>query len=287
MAPLTNWFMAICFTLSHMGYRHQLIYNYPTSPDSGGRLWLGFVNIFLTCILIGEFTLTGLLALKKATIAVPMMFPLLVGTILFNMYIKQQHFTVPNRLSSRDCLKKDLKNQAGEGMSFDFVRGAYVQPALQSKAYVFPPNLADKHKTGIPDDNDNDNVESDIEADWRDVPNYDTDRMGEEMQLHMYVDSIERSNGTEMYEVQHSAEESTIKHEDSARKKKTKKKRKNDVDEELQLHENVDSLERYGRDMYEVKQSAKYIVKLKDSEPKKKAKKTKKASRKKGISEPS
>jgi hypothetical protein len=108
--------------------------------------------------------------------------------------------------------------------------------------------------------------------------------MGEEMQLHMYVDSIERSNGTEMYEVQHSAEESTIKHEDSARKKKTKKKRKNDVDEELQLHENVDSLEPYGRDMYEVKQSAKYVVKLKDSEPKQKTKKTKKASRKKGIS---
>jgi hypothetical protein len=152
-----------------------------------------------------------------------MMFPLLVGTILFNMYIKQQHFTVPNRLSSRDCLKKDLQNQGREGMSFDFVRRAYVQPALQSKAFVFPVNLDDKHKAGQRDDNDA--LESDVEADSRDAPQYDFDDMDEEMQLHVNVDSIERY-GTDMSEVKQSVEESTVKHKDIERKKKTKKKTK-------------------------------------------------------------
>jgi hypothetical protein len=72
----------------------------------------------------------GLLALKKAGIASILMFPLIIITILFNAYIRQQHFRVTENLTSRECLKTDLQNSS---LDFDlsFVKDAYVQPELQ------------------------------------------------------------------------------------------------------------------------------------------------------------
>lgn len=122
------------------GYRHQLVYIYPSTPDSGGRLWLGFVGISQSCMLVAEFTLLGVLSLKRATLAAPFMFPLIIVTILFNFYIRQQHFFVTGRLPSRNCLKQDIRNQSEE-MNFDFVRGKYLQPALQSKEDAYPENM--------------------------------------------------------------------------------------------------------------------------------------------------
>lgn len=141
LAPAANWFLAFCFCIMISGYRHQLIFNYPAYPDSGGQLWVGFIGIALTCMLIAEFTLLGLLALKKATIAAPLMFPLIITTILFNFYVRQRHFLVSSRLPSRTALKKDLKNQEQGRMDMSFVTGKYLQPALQSVEEVYPENF--------------------------------------------------------------------------------------------------------------------------------------------------
>jgi hypothetical protein len=84
-------------------------------------------------------TVTGLLALKKAGIASILMFPLLIITVLFNAYIKQQHFRVTENLTSRECLKTDLQKSS---LDLSFVKGAYVQPELQAKD-VFPENLSE------------------------------------------------------------------------------------------------------------------------------------------------
>jgi hypothetical protein len=51
-------------------YRHQFFYVYPSNGDSGGKLWANFVSILIICIFIAEITIVGLLALKKAGIAV-------------------------------------------------------------------------------------------------------------------------------------------------------------------------------------------------------------------------
>jgi hypothetical protein len=141
MAPITNWFLAFCFVIMISGYRHQLVFNYPPTPDSGGELWIGFIGIAQTCMLIAQFALVGFLALKKATIAAPFMFPLIIITMLFNVYVRQRHFLVSRRLPSRAALKTDLQNQAAGVLNMSFVRGKYVQPALQSKDEVYPENF--------------------------------------------------------------------------------------------------------------------------------------------------
>jgi hypothetical protein len=44
MAPITTFFLAFCFLLAGIGYRNQFFYNYPTTPDSGGKLWSNFIR---------------------------------------------------------------------------------------------------------------------------------------------------------------------------------------------------------------------------------------------------
>jgi hypothetical protein len=146
MAPITNWFLALCFVIMGSGYRHQLWFIYPATPDSGGKLWTGFIGIALVGMIIAEIALIGFLALKKAALAVPFMVPLLVVTLLFSAYIRQQHFLVASRLSSRAALQKDLKNHERSRLDLSFVRGKYVQPALQSKEDTFPENYGDSRE---------------------------------------------------------------------------------------------------------------------------------------------
>lgn len=71
------------------------------------------------------------MGLKQATIATPLMFPLIAITVLFNAYVRQQHFRVTEFLPSRACLKTDLQN----GPEFDlrFLKDAYLQEELRTK----------------------------------------------------------------------------------------------------------------------------------------------------------
>jgi hypothetical protein len=85
----------------------------------------------------------GLLALKKAGIASILMFPLIIITVLFNAYIRQQHFRVTENLTSRECLKTDLQNS---NLDLSFVKGAYVQPELQ---HVFPETPSDNREVPL------------------------------------------------------------------------------------------------------------------------------------------
>lgn len=67
-----------------------------------------------------------------------MMVPLIIITLLFNAYLRQQHYRVANYLPSHDCMIADVRNA---GMDLTFLDGSYVQPELQDKE-VFPENLS-------------------------------------------------------------------------------------------------------------------------------------------------
>jgi hypothetical protein len=85
-------------------------------------------------------SVVGLLALKKAAIASPMLIPLIVVTVLFNAYIRQQHFRVAEHLPSRECLQKDVQN--GQDFDLSFTTNAYLQPELREKI-KHPEDLTD------------------------------------------------------------------------------------------------------------------------------------------------
>ena len=79
ISPLTNFIVAFVFLGLQTLLRHQFVYIYPTVPDSGGKLFENFIKIMVTCMIIAEITLLGLLGLKKASVASPLFIPLLVS----------------------------------------------------------------------------------------------------------------------------------------------------------------------------------------------------------------
>jgi hypothetical protein len=50
------WVLLFCFGYMGIAFRHQFTYIYPTSPDSGGKLWTNFIRTLLVCMLIAEIT---------------------------------------------------------------------------------------------------------------------------------------------------------------------------------------------------------------------------------------
>ena len=56
ISPLTNFFLAFVFLALGTILRHQFIFVYPTVPDSGGKLWVGFIKIMVTCMLVAQVT---------------------------------------------------------------------------------------------------------------------------------------------------------------------------------------------------------------------------------------
>lgn len=70
-----------------------------------------------------------------------MMIPLIVVTILFNAYLRQQHFRVAEYLPSRECLKADISN--GPDFDLSFTKDAYLQEELKEKR-VYPVNVSDE-----------------------------------------------------------------------------------------------------------------------------------------------
>jgi hypothetical protein len=92
-------------------------------------------DVFLThnCVSL----VVGLLLLKKSAIAVPLMVPLIVITVLFSSYIKQMHFRVAEYLPVHACKKVDASNP-----DLCFLDKAFTQPELQDK--ILLPDVDDK-----------------------------------------------------------------------------------------------------------------------------------------------
>eukprot|EP00536_Pseudo-nitzschia_multiseries_P006000 jgi/Psemu1/239012/estExt_Genewise1.C_1230035 len=141
LAPITSIFVFLCFLFMGATYRHQFIFVYPTLPDSGGKLWIQFMQIVPVSLIIAEVTIVGFLALKNAPVAYSLMLPLLYVTVLFNVYIRQKHFAVANFLPGCVCVEADSRNNADGPMDMRFLTNQYQQPELRDKE-VYPSNAS-------------------------------------------------------------------------------------------------------------------------------------------------
>merc|ERR1711971_877514 len=92
VSPVMSYFMLLCFGILSVVYRHQLIYIYTAEKDDGGKMWPRMILLLISCIFMAEITLFGILSLRKGFIAATSLFPLIAATILFVLYIHQEHF---------------------------------------------------------------------------------------------------------------------------------------------------------------------------------------------------
>jgi len=129
LSPLISYVLAFAFFVMEVGNRNQFFYIYPSTPDSGGRIWMEFITICLCCMPIAESILLAATGLGQATGAFYMLIPLLVTTILFVIYIRFRYFPIFVHLPSEDCAESDARNRTECG-DFGFVLSKYRQPAL-------------------------------------------------------------------------------------------------------------------------------------------------------------
>jgi calcium permeable stress-gated cation channel len=138
IAPITSVVLCFCFLLLESGYRYQFVHNYPKAHDSGGRIWKFFITFTLISMVIAQLTLIGILSLKQSHYAGPAMGPLFAITILFILFINDQHAKVSEFLPTRDCILKDSENMENPNFNMNFVKNAYLQPSLRNSEPIEP-----------------------------------------------------------------------------------------------------------------------------------------------------
>ena len=132
MAPVTPYFTLFVFGLLAIGFRHQFIFIYPPANDSGGKLWLNYTKLSIICMIVAEIVLFAVILLKESFIAAILLVPLIVVTILFDIYFKRRHYYITKYLPLRDCAIVDSDNESRRMMN-EWLKGAYLQPALKEK----------------------------------------------------------------------------------------------------------------------------------------------------------
>ena len=101
-------------------------------------MWSSAIMLLITCMIVSEITLIGMIFLKKAFIAGVALVPLIVCSFLFLSYIKQQHFRVIEYVPSTLCSKTDKANH--DNLNLSFLKDQYLQAALKKK-FEFPENM--------------------------------------------------------------------------------------------------------------------------------------------------
>jgi hypothetical protein len=103
VAPIMSYILIIAFIILNVVFRHQLIYTYSRTNDDGGKLFGSAIKLLVTCMLISEVTLIGIVLLKKGYIAGGLLVPLIICTALFVSYIKKRHFLVTEYAPTSLC----------------------------------------------------------------------------------------------------------------------------------------------------------------------------------------
>jgi hypothetical protein len=103
VAPIMSYILIIAFIILNVVFRHQLIYTYSRANDDGGKLFGSAIQLLVTCMLISEVTLIGIILLKKGYIAGGLLVPLIICTALFFSYIKKRHFLVTEYAPTTLC----------------------------------------------------------------------------------------------------------------------------------------------------------------------------------------
>lgn len=140
MSPITCWFTLPLFGLLAIGFRHQFIYIYPIANDSGGKLWINFTRLSIICMIVSEVVLFAVLLLKEAFVPAILLLPLVVVSIIFDIYLKRRHYFTTHYLPMGECSTVDQQAE-NEGISSDWLKKSYLQPSLKSRSTI-PENLS-------------------------------------------------------------------------------------------------------------------------------------------------
>ncbi|KAF4660508.1 hypothetical protein FOL47_007137, partial [Perkinsus chesapeaki] len=130
-SPIVSFVMAFAFSVMAVVYKNQYCFIYDPSNDTGGQMWTRAMRFVIFCAIVAEITVMAVLAIKEGAVASPLMVPLFVATILFWVYLEQQHFRVAVYLPSKTCVEIDLARSKLGDIDYSHWFGDYRQQALK------------------------------------------------------------------------------------------------------------------------------------------------------------
>ncbi len=131
IAPIMSYVMLMIFVVLLVTYMNQFIFIYSATNDQGAVFWSKMIKIILLCMLIAQVTLIGVMGIKESALSSTLLIPLFCATVLFALYLEQQHYKVTNYLPSTICRLTDDENRGT--LDYTFLSGQYIQPALKAK----------------------------------------------------------------------------------------------------------------------------------------------------------
>jgi hypothetical protein len=149
IAPIMSYVMLLILAILLITYQKQLIFIYSAVNDQGGMLWAEMVKIIVWCIFvfIAQITLLGtcIMSFKQSALSSTLLIPLICCTVIFTVYLQQQHCIVTNYLPPNICKHTDIQNHGK--IDYVFLKGQYIQPALHTN--ILLPNYFKDEENNI------------------------------------------------------------------------------------------------------------------------------------------
>ncbi|KAF4655429.1 hypothetical protein FOZ61_007575 [Perkinsus olseni] len=147
LSPIVSLVMLFAFLSMSIIYTHQYVSVYDPSNDTGGQMWTRAMRYVLFCVVVAQFTIIAVIGIKEGKIVAPLMAPLFIITILFWIYLEQQHFTVAQYLPSHTAaLIDDVYDYNNTHTTPSSWKGSYMQEALKV-SLLLPSNMTDDEKS--------------------------------------------------------------------------------------------------------------------------------------------
>jgi hypothetical protein len=123
------------FVMAYVVYKHQLLYVYDPSFESGGALFPKIFRRFVFSVVIAQATMIGVLVLKEGYYQAGVVAALLIITLLLKKSMRRRYEPISSCLPMELARRLDVDE---EQLSGTMDRMAYVQPDLKSPAFVQP-----------------------------------------------------------------------------------------------------------------------------------------------------
>ncbi|KAM1834447.1 hypothetical protein ACFX13_016911 [Malus domestica] len=132
LVPLILPFLLVYFVLAYFIYRNQILNVYIAEYESGGQFWPMIHNTVIISLLMMQIIALGVFGLRRTPIASGFTIPLLIFTLLFNEYCRQQFKPVFKNHVAEVLIDMDQKDEQSGRMeeAYQQLHSAYCQAPI-------------------------------------------------------------------------------------------------------------------------------------------------------------
>lgn len=136
LAPLILPFLLVYFFLAYLVYRNQILNAYITRYQTGGLYWPIVHNVVIFSLVLTQVIAATIFGMKRSSVASSFIFPLIICTLLFNMYCRQKFLPLFKNNAAQVLVEMDREDERSGKMEeiHQQLRSAYCQFRSNTKS---------------------------------------------------------------------------------------------------------------------------------------------------------